>query len=42
LLVVVAVLLWMLAIYSAYYVVHKPLNEANARALAGLLADLLA
>ncbi|MGD8626918.1 MAG: phospholipid carrier-dependent glycosyltransferase, partial [Anaerolineae bacterium] len=41
LLVVVAVLLWMLAIYPAYYVVHKPLNEANVRALAGLLADLL-
>ena len=29
LLVVIGVLLWVLAVYPAYYVVHKPLSAAS-------------
>jgi hypothetical protein len=41
LVVVVGVMLWVLAIYPAYYVVHKPLSTANLTALASVSADLL-
>jgi hypothetical protein len=41
LLVVVGVMLWVLVVYPAYYVVHKPLSEANLRAVASVSADLL-
>jgi hypothetical protein len=41
LLVVAAVLVWALAIYPAYYVVHKPLSVANLRALWSAVTDLL-
>jgi 4-amino-4-deoxy-L-arabinose transferase-like glycosyltransferase len=41
LLVVLAVLLWILAIYPGYYVVHKPLTAENLRALVNVAADLL-
>lgn len=41
LLVVAAVLVWVLAIYPAYYVVHKPLSVASFRALSSVLTDLL-
>ena len=40
-LVVVGVLLWVLIVYPAYYVVHKPLSAANLKALANVAADLL-
>jgi hypothetical protein len=41
LLVVVGVILWVLIIYPAYYVVHKPLNSANLQALFNVSANLL-
>jgi hypothetical protein len=41
LLVVAGVLLWVLAVYPAYYVVHKPLSAASLHALANVAADLL-
>jgi hypothetical protein len=41
LLVVSAVIIWVLAIYPAYYVVHKPLSAANLHAIASVVADLL-
>lgn len=41
LLVVIGVLLWLVAVYPAYYVVHKPLSAANFRAMANVVADLL-
>jgi hypothetical protein len=41
LLVVVGVVIWVLIVYPAYYVVHKPLNPANLKALANVAADLL-
>ena len=38
----VAVILgWVLVVYPAYYVVHKPLGPANLQALANVIADLL-
>jgi len=40
LLVVIGVLLWMLAVYPAYYVVHKPLSAASFRAIVNVLGDL--
>jgi Dolichyl-phosphate-mannose-protein mannosyltransferase len=39
-LVVGGVLLWLVAVIPAYYVVHKPLNNAQVTALVGRLADL--
>jgi hypothetical protein len=39
--VVTGTLLWVLAIYPAYYVVHKPLSAAQFRAVANVIADLL-
>jgi hypothetical protein len=41
LLVVAGVLLWVLAVYLGYYVVHKPFTTANLRGLANVAADLL-
>ncbi len=41
LLVVAGVMMWVLIVYPAYYVVHKPLTAANVRALANVSADLL-
>ncbi|MGD9316666.1 MAG: phospholipid carrier-dependent glycosyltransferase, partial [Anaerolineae bacterium] len=41
LLVVVGVMLWVLVVYPAYYVVHKPLSAASLRAIASVSADLL-
>lgn len=41
LLVVAGLLLWAVAIYPAYYVIHKPAGAANLRALANVAADLL-
>lgn len=41
LLVVVGTLLWVLAIYPAYYVVHKPLSPRQFLALTSIAADLL-
>ena len=41
LLVVVGLLLWVVAVYPAYYVVHKPLSAANLLALADVAANLL-
>lgn len=41
LLVVAVVLLWVVAVYPAYYVVHKPIAASNLRALANAAADLL-
>ncbi len=41
LLVVSATVLWVLAVYVGYYVVHKPLTAANLLALANVAADLL-
>lgn len=41
LLVVAGLLLWVVAIYPAYYVVHKPLTAANLQALADVAANLL-
>jgi hypothetical protein len=41
LLVVLGTLLWVLAIYPAYYVVHKPLTATQFHALANVVADLL-
>jgi hypothetical protein len=41
LLVVAGTLLWVLAIYPAYYVVHKPLTAGEFLALASVAADLL-
>jgi hypothetical protein len=34
-------MLWVLIVYPAYYVVHKPLSAANVRAVANVTADLL-
>jgi 4-amino-4-deoxy-L-arabinose transferase-like glycosyltransferase len=39
--VVVGVLLWVLVVYPAYYVVHKPLSTASLHALANVAVDLL-
>jgi hypothetical protein len=39
--VVIGVMIWVLIVYPAYYVVHKPLNAANLHALANVTADLL-
>lgn len=41
LLVVAGVVIWLLILYPAYYVVHKPLSAASSRALANVAADLL-
>ena len=41
LLVVVGLLLWVVAVYPAYYVVHKPLGAANLQALTDVAANLL-
>jgi hypothetical protein len=41
LLVVVGTVLWVLAVYPAYYVVHKPLSAVQFQALANAAADLL-
>ncbi|MEJ2211762.1 MAG: hypothetical protein P8129_22380 [Anaerolineae bacterium] len=41
LLVVAGLLLWLVVVYPAYYVVHKPLSAANLRALADVAANLL-
>ncbi len=41
LLVVAGVVIWVLIVYPAYYVVHKPLSAANLKALANVAADLL-
>ncbi|HFD38368.1 MAG TPA: hypothetical protein ENJ31_00740, partial [Anaerolineae bacterium] len=41
LLVVGGTLLWVLAVYPAYYVVHKPLSTAQFQALVSATADLL-
>lgn len=40
-LLIVFGILWILAIYPGYYVVHKPLSAENLRALANVAADLL-
>jgi hypothetical protein len=40
-LVAIGVLLWVLVVYPAYYVVHKPLSTASLYALANVTADLL-
>jgi len=39
--VVVATLLWVLAVYPAYYVIHKPLSSVQFQAVANVIADLL-
>jgi hypothetical protein len=41
LLVVGGVVIWLLIVYPAYYVVHKPLSAANLKALAHVAGDLL-
>jgi hypothetical protein len=41
LLVVGAVIIWVFAIYPAYYVVHKPVSAANLYAVASAVGDLL-
>jgi hypothetical protein len=41
LLVVLGTLLWVLIVYPAYYVVHKPLSAAQFQALANVVTDLL-
>ena len=39
--VVIGVMVWVLIVYPAYYVVHKPLSAVNLKALANVAADLL-
>jgi len=41
LLIVMAVVLWLVAVYGSYYAVHKPLTVTNALALANAAGDLL-
>jgi hypothetical protein len=41
LLVVIGTLLWVLAIYPAYYVIHRPLSAVQFQALANVATDLL-
>lgn len=38
--VVVGILVWVLIVYPAYYVVHKPLSSVSLQALANVAADL--
>lgn len=38
--VVAGILVWVLVVYPAYYVVHKPLSLANLQALANVAGDL--
>lgn len=40
LLIVAGTILWAILIYTSYYVIHKPLDPANLRALANLAGDL--
>ena len=41
LLVVIGTLLWVLVVYPAYYVVHKPLSSVQFQALLNIVTDLL-
>ena len=39
--VVIGVVIWVLIVYPAYYVIHRPLSATNLKALANMAADLL-